>query len=78
MEENFVSIKNFKHLYKLLNEYSEKKYKKKLDLKQYKKLIGNTINEISIKYKNREMYEKRKSDHDEKYDELSNKKIKRW
>lgn len=53
MEENFVSIKNFKHLYKLLNEYSEKKYKKKLDLKQYKKLIGNTINEISIKYKNK-------------------------
>ena len=53
MEENFVSLKNFKHLYKLLNEYSEKKYKKKLDLKQYKKLIGNTINEISIKYKNK-------------------------
>tara|TARA_B110001454_G_scaffold219078_1_gene249791 strand:- start:850 stop:2553 length:1704 start_codon:yes stop_codon:yes gene_type:complete len=53
MEDNFVSIKNFKHLYKLLNEYSEKKYEKKLDLKQYKKLIGNTINEISIKYKNK-------------------------
>jgi hypothetical protein len=51
MKEDYVSIRNFKHLYKLLNEYCEKKYQRKLDLKKYKNLIGNTINEISIKYK---------------------------
>ena len=27
MKDDYVSIRNFKHLYKLLNEYSERKYK---------------------------------------------------
>jgi len=61
MKDNYISIKNFKHLYKLLNEYSEKKYKKKLDLKQYKSLIGNTINEISIKYEKKNIKKKEKN-----------------
>lgn len=61
MKDNYISIKNFKHLYKLLNEYSEKKYKKKLDLKQYKSLIGNTINEISIKYEKKNLKKKEKN-----------------
>ena len=61
MKDNYVSIKNFKHLYKLLNEYSEKKFQKKLDLKQYKSLIGNTINEISIKYKKKNIKKKEKN-----------------
>jgi len=61
MKDNYVSIKNFKHLYKLLNEYSEKKYKNKLDLKQYKSLIGNTINEISIKYNKKNIKKKEKN-----------------
>ena len=61
MKDNYVSIKNFKHLYKLLNEYSEKKYQKKLNLKQYKSLIGNTINEISIKYEKKNIKKKEKN-----------------
>jgi len=61
MKDNYVSIRNFKHLYKLLNEYSEKKYKKKLNLKQYKSLIGNTINEISMKYEKNNIKKKEKN-----------------
>ena len=33
---------------------------------------------FSIKYKGGEMYEKRKSKYGEKYDEITNKKVKRW
>jgi hypothetical protein len=61
MTDDYVSIKNFKHLYKLLKEYSEKKYNNKLDLKTYKSLIGNTINEISIKYENKKVDKKEKN-----------------
>jgi len=61
MKEDYVSIRNFKHLYKLLNEYCEKKYEKKLDLKKYKNLIGNTINEITIKYGKKKIKKKEKN-----------------
>jgi len=61
MTDDYVSIKNFKHLYKLLNEYSQKKYNSKLNLKTYKSLIGNTINEISIKYEKKNVKKKEKN-----------------
>jgi len=61
MTDNYVSIKNFKHLFKLLNEYSENKYKKKIDLTIYKGLIGNTINEITIKYGKKNIKKKEKN-----------------
>jgi len=45
--DKFISIKNFKHLFKLLNKYSEQKYDNKLDFKKFKKIIGNTMYEIN-------------------------------
>lgn len=44
---DFISIKNFKHLFKLLNIYSQKKYNIKLNFKNFKKIIGNSMYEIN-------------------------------
>jgi hypothetical protein len=49
--EDFVSIRNFKHLFNLLNSYSKDKYNVSLDFKKYKFIIGNTIEEIYSEYK---------------------------
>jgi hypothetical protein len=49
--KDFVSIRNFKHLFNLLNSYSKDKYNVSLDFKKYKFIIGNTIEEIYSEYK---------------------------
>lgn len=45
--DDFISVKNFKHLFKLLNIYSEQKYNIKLNFKNFKKIIGNSMYEIN-------------------------------
>lgn len=45
--DDFLSLKNFKHLFKLLNIYSQKKYNTKLNFKNFKKIIGNSMYEIN-------------------------------
>lgn len=45
--DDFLSLKNFKHLFKLLNIYSQKKYNIKLNFKNFKKIIGNSMYEIN-------------------------------
>jgi len=44
--EDFLSINNFTHLYKTVKEYSIDRYNKKIDYKKYKKIIGNSMEEI--------------------------------
>lgn len=51
--DKFISISNFKHLFKLLNIYSENTYNKKLDFKTFKKIIGNTMYEINNNFKDK-------------------------
>jgi len=51
--EEFISIKNFKHLFKLLNRYSQEKYNKKLDFKVFKRIIGNSMYEIDNNFKDK-------------------------
>ena len=45
--DDFITIKNFKHLFKLLNRYSQEKYNTKLHFKNFKKIIGNSMYEIN-------------------------------
>ena len=56
--ENFLSINNFTHLYKTLKEYAIDRYNDKIDYKKYKKIIGNTMEEV---HKNFNKISKRKA-----------------
>ena len=47
---DFITLKNFKHLFKLLNLYSQEKYDIKLNFKNFKKIIGNSMYEINDNY----------------------------
>lgn len=51
--DDFITLKNFKHLFKLLNLYSQKKYNIKLHFKNFKKIIGNSMYEINDNFGNK-------------------------
>lgn len=44
--EDFLSIQNFTLLYKTLNNYSQDKFNDKIHYKKFKKIIGNTMEEV--------------------------------
>lgn len=51
--DDFITLKNFKHLFKLLNLYSQEKYNTKLHFKNFKKIIGNSMYEINDNFGNK-------------------------